>query len=185
MKNAPIRVLIADGDPLVCRALARLVRNSAAVEVIATSADRNEALALAGQLHPAVALVDAHTARLDGMDGMDVTRALSHRFPATRVISLGVYETMRDQALLAGACRFLLKDCSGDTLVEAIRLAASGQCEAQGTPAEHTADRHTGPSPEPPQLAVSECDARVNRHETAPTGCSGPVKSNPRIQHER
>ena len=153
MTSAPIRVLIADSDPLVCRALARLLRNSADVEVIATSADRDEVLDLAGQLHPAVALVDAHTARLDGMDGMDVTRILSHRFPATRVISLGIYATMRDQALIAGACRFLLKDCSGDTLVEAIRLAASGQCEAKDTRSEQTAAHHTGPTPKQPQLA--------------------------------
>lgn len=133
MKNAPIRVLIADGDPLVGRALGRLLRNRGDVEVIATSTDRDEVLALAGQFRPAVALVDGRTVRLDGvdgMDGLDVTRSLSHEFPGTRVIILGVYATVRDRALIAGACRFLLKDCSGDTLVEAIRLAANGECEA-------------------------------------------------------
>ncbi len=130
MKSIPIRVLIADGDPLVCRALARLLRNSAGVEVIATSADQDEVLELAGQFHPSVALVDARTAQ---MDGMEVTRSLLRRYPGTRVIVLGVYATMRDQALVAGACRFLLKDCSGDTLVEAIRLAANGDCDANET----------------------------------------------------
>ena len=137
MKNVPIRVLIADGDPLVCRALARLLGNNSNVEVIATSVDRDEVLELVGQFHPAVAVVDAHTARLDGMD---LTRSLSHSFPATRVIILGVYATMREQALSAGACRFLLKDCSGDTLVEAIRLAASGECHSNGIQAEHTVE---------------------------------------------
>ena len=132
--STPIRVLIADGDPLVGRALARLLRNSAGVEVIATSADRDEVLELAGRLHPGVALIDGRTARLDGMD---VTRSLSHSFPATRVIILGIYATMRNQALTAGACRFVLKDCSRDTLVEAIQLAASGVCEANAVVAEH------------------------------------------------
>ncbi len=126
MKSAPIRVLIADGDPLVCRALARLLGSSALVEVIAASADRDEVLELAARLHPAVALADA---RITQPDGMDVARSLSQGFPATRVIVLGVYATMRDQALIAGACRFLLKDCSSDTLVEAIRLAARGECD--------------------------------------------------------
>ncbi len=129
MKSAPIRVLIADGDPLVCRALARLLRNRSGVEVIATSVDRDQVLELAGQFHPGVALVDAGTHRTGRLDGMEVTRSLSQRFPATRVIVLGVYSTMRDHALTAGACRFLLKDCSGDTLVEAIRLAVGGECE--------------------------------------------------------
>ena len=39
----------------------------AGVEVIATSADRDEVLDLAGQFNPAVALVDGRTAGLDGM----------------------------------------------------------------------------------------------------------------------
>lgn len=126
MKNAPVRVLIADGDPLVCRALARLLGNNADVEVVATAVDRNEVLELAGQFRPAVALVDAHTPR---MDGMDVTRRLYERFPETRVIILGVYEALRDEALRAGACHFLLKDGGRAALVAAIQLAASGQCE--------------------------------------------------------
>jgi len=127
MKIAPIGVLIADGDPLVCRGLARLLLNNASLEVVGTSSDLDEVVELTGRLRPAVTLVDAHTARLDGLD---VTRSLSRLFPATRVIVLGVYATMRDQALLAGACRFLLKDCSGEVLVEAIRLAANGECGA-------------------------------------------------------
>jgi DNA-binding NarL/FixJ family response regulator len=143
MKSIPIRVLIADGDPLVCRALSRLLRNSAYVKVIATSADRDEVLELAGQLLPAVALVDAHTAR---MDGMEVTQSLRQQVPETRVIVLGVYEALREEAMSAGACRFLLKDGSRDAFVEAIRLASSGQCEAKVSAAQNTrkADHTTG-----------------------------------------
>lgn len=126
MKSAPIRVLIADGDPLVCRALARLLGNNADVEVVATSTGGDEVLELAGRLRPAVALVDAHTPR---MDGMELTRSLWQRFPETRVIVLGVYEALREEALRAGACRFLLKDGGRAALVAAIQLAASGPCE--------------------------------------------------------
>ena len=127
MKSPPIRVLIADGDPLVCRALTHLLSRSASVDIIATSSDRDEVLELVGRLNPAVALVDAHAVR---MDGLDVIRSLSRLYPATRVVVLGIYPTMRDHALIAGACRFLLKDCSAAALVEAIGLAASGECAA-------------------------------------------------------
>jgi len=153
MKSTPIRVLIADGDPLICRALVRLLHDTVDVEIIATAKDEDEVLELAGQFQPAVALVDARMGRkgmsaarvdlidgLERMDGIKVTQSLCRQLPATRVIILGVYATMRDQALSAGACRFLLKDCSRDTLVEAIRLAASGQCEVNGIRAEHTVD---------------------------------------------
>ncbi len=129
-KREPISVLVADGDLLVCRALARLLGNSADVEVVATALDEAEVLERAGQFRPAVAIVDARTTQ---MDGMDVTRRLSRRFPATRVVVLGVYSTMREEALSSGACRFLLKDSSGDELVEAIRLAANGECQANET----------------------------------------------------
>jgi DNA-binding NarL/FixJ family response regulator len=127
MKSPPIRVLIADGDALVGRALARLLGNDTDVEVVATSAEGNEVLELAARLHPAVALVDTHMGRLDGVW---VTESLSHRFPATQVISLGLYDALRDEALQAGACRFLLKDGGRAELVAAIQLAARGQCEA-------------------------------------------------------
>lgn len=126
-KIKPISLVIADGDPLVCRALARLLGNSAEVEVVATSSDLSEALELVGRLNPTVVLVDAHTVHLDGVD---LTRSLTQRFPHTRVIVLGVYQTLRGEALGAGACRFLLKDAGRTALVEAIRLVAIGECEA-------------------------------------------------------
>ena len=126
LSNAPVSVLIADGDPLICRALARLLGNSTDVEVIATSADRIEALELVDQLRPAVALVDAHMAL---PDGMSATEALRGRRPATQIIILGVYEALREEALRAGACRFLLKDGGRAALVDAIQLAAAGRCE--------------------------------------------------------
>jgi DNA-binding NarL/FixJ family response regulator len=132
-----ISLIIADGDPLICRALARLFRNVSGLEVVATASDRSEVLELAGWLNPAVVLVEARTVHLDGLE---LTRALTQRFPQMRVIVLSVYQTLREEALGAGACRFLLKDAGRDTLVEAIRLAAIGDCdgsEANSIRAEH------------------------------------------------
>ena len=131
MKSAPIRVLIADGDPLVCRALARWLHDRIDVEVIATAHDDDAVLALAGQFHPAVAVIDARTGRAGQLDGIQVTQRLGRQVPPTRVILLGLYATTREQALSAGACRFLLKDGSRDALVAAIRWAARGECEAR------------------------------------------------------
>jgi DNA-binding NarL/FixJ family response regulator len=60
---------------------------------------------------------------------MKVMQRICQQIPATRVIVLSVYEALRDEALSAGACRFLLKNHGRDGLVAAIRLAASGQCQ--------------------------------------------------------
>jgi len=116
-----------DGDPLICRALVRLLQDAPDVEVVATATDASVTLELAEQFQPAVALLDAGTARLDGMT---LTRSLRQQAPATRVVMLSVYATMRDPSLAVGACRFLLKDCGRDELVGAIRLAARGRCQS-------------------------------------------------------
>lgn len=125
----PIRVLIADGDPLVGRALGRLLQDTIEVEVVATASDAAAALVLAGQYQPAVAVIDARTAQLGGLAVMRHLRRLA---PAPHIVVVSVYATFRDQALAAGACRFLLKDCSRVELVTAIRLAAQGHCQARG-----------------------------------------------------
>ncbi len=132
LSSRPIHVLIADGDPFVCRALVRLLQDFVDIQIVATAADGLATIELAIQLQPAVALVDAWTTRLDGME---VTRMLREQVPATRVVILSVYATLRDQALASAACRFLLKDCGRDELVAAILLAARDQCETYGAPA--------------------------------------------------
>ena len=81
IKSKPIRVLIVDGDPLICRALVRLLKDAPDVEVVATATDALVTLELAEQFRPAVALLDAGTARLDGMA---LTRAYANRFRRSR-----------------------------------------------------------------------------------------------------
>ncbi len=128
-KQEPIRVLILDGDPQVCRALVRLLKPVNDIKVVATAIDRAAALELALRLQPSVILVDVGTT---DRNGMAITRTLCQQAPVTRVLALGVYATFRNQALAAGACRFLLKDCRREELVAAIRLAAQGQCQMSG-----------------------------------------------------
>jgi DNA-binding NarL/FixJ family response regulator len=129
MRSELIRVLIVDGDPQIGRALVRLLQPAEDIQVIGTATDEKTAIELAVRLGPAVALVDVGDAR---MDGMEITRTLCQQAPATRVVMLSVYARFGGQALAAGACRFLLKDCGRDELVAAICLAARGQCQTNG-----------------------------------------------------
>ena len=103
-----------------------MLKDAPEVEVVATATDALVTLELAEQFRPAVALLDAGTARLDGRA---LTRSLRQQVPAIQIVMLSVYATMRDPSLAAGACRFLLKDSGRDELVGAIRLAARGQCQ--------------------------------------------------------
>jgi DNA-binding NarL/FixJ family response regulator len=129
-QEGPVRVLVADGDPLVSRALVRLLQDASAVEIVAVAADGVAAQALALHLQPAVAVLDARTAQPDGMVLLRHLRLLAQ---APRIVVLSVYATCREQALAAGACQFLLKDCGRDALVAAILLAAQGHCQGLET----------------------------------------------------
>jgi DNA-binding NarL/FixJ family response regulator len=123
----PIRILIADGDPLVCRALVHLLQEVHDIAVVGTAGTAETLLEQARLLHPAVVVIDARTAQLDGLTA---TRRLIQQEPATRVVVVSVYDALCEQALAAGACWCLLKDGSRAELVSAIRRAAQGQCQA-------------------------------------------------------
>lgn len=115
--------------PIPSAPLVRLLQDAAEVEVVGSATEGATALALARQLQPGVVVLDARTAQPNGMVLIRHLRLLAQ---APRIVVLSVYTTVREQALAAGACRFLLKDCSRAALVTAIWLAAQGHCQSLG-----------------------------------------------------
>lgn len=74
---------------------------------------------------PDVVLMDLH---MPGMSGIEATRRLNEIAPGTRVVVLTVsaaHEEIVD-AVLAGACGYLLKDASIEEIVGSLRAAAGG-----------------------------------------------------------
>ena len=84
--------------------------------------DGQEAIELAAKLKPDVIIMDVN---LDGMGGVEATRAIIAGNPGIKVIGLSmradsdVAQTMRD----AGATAYLTKGAPSQDLVEAIRAA--------------------------------------------------------------
>lgn len=122
---APIRILIAEGNPGISQALRRLLGQVADIDIVGVAATGAEALQLAAQAPPTVALVDV---ALPPLDGRRVIAQLLQRFPSMVIVALAVYPTTRDEALAAGACRFLLLDAPPAELLAAIRAAAQREC---------------------------------------------------------
>jgi DNA-binding NarL/FixJ family response regulator len=63
------------------------------------------------------------------MDGVEATRVIRATGSATRVIMLTMHadtEVLAD-AIRAGACGYLVKDCSTDEVAAAVRMAADGE----------------------------------------------------------
>ena len=94
--------------------------------MIGEAADGEEAVELVTKLRPHVALMDI---AMPKVNGIEATRQIKARHPATAVLILTAYDN--DQyifALLdAGAAGYLLKDVSGEELVTAIRAVHAGE----------------------------------------------------------
>ena len=120
-----LRVVIVDDQELVRHA----IRNILAVPdigVIAEADDGESALEVVMEMAPDVVVMDLG---LPGISGIEATRSLAMVAPLCRVLVLtgpGEEHEVVD-AILAGACGCLLKDASGDEIVEAVRAAAAGQ----------------------------------------------------------
>lgn len=121
----PIRVVIADDQPLVRTGLRMILSEEPGIEVVGEAADGAAAIELCRKNTPDVVLMDV---RMPGVDGIAATRAVTAVPDAPRVLVLTTFdldEVVYD-ALHAGASGFLLKDAPEDRLVTAIRVVADG-----------------------------------------------------------
>lgn len=123
-----ITVLIADDQALIRSGLRAIIESEPGMEVVGEASDGAEAVEAIRRLRPDVALMDIRMPRLDGVAA---TRALlgTSGPPPTRVLVLTTFhlDEYVAEAIRAGASGFLLKDATGDQLVEAVRVVASGE----------------------------------------------------------
>ncbi|MEW9552682.1 response regulator [Nonomuraea sp. NPDC050783] len=158
-----VRVLLADDQELIRQGLRKMLEIEDGIEVVGEAADGHEALRVAGRCRPDVALVDA---RMPRMDGVELIASLSARHPAVASLVLSTFDEdgYVFGALRAGAVGYLLKDCTPEELVEAIRRAGRGETVlASPIAARLVAElRRTaapvpyGEPPEPEQLSARE-----------------------------
>ena len=121
-----IRVLVADDQAVVRQGVVLLLSTSGDIEVAGEASDGLEALRLALDLRPDVALVDL---RMPGLDGAQVTERIVAAGTGTRVLILTTYAD--DDAVLpalrAGAAGYLTKDVTSESLLAAVRDVAAGR----------------------------------------------------------
>jgi len=119
----PIRVLLVDDEPMFLEALKALLEHDERIAVVGAANSGTEAIELARERHPDVALVDL---AMPDLDGFQVTRELTSGDEVTRVLAVSglSHEGDVEKALEAGASAFLLKGGLYDEVAEAI-VAAS------------------------------------------------------------
>ena len=120
-----LRVLIVDDHDLFRSGLRNLLEEEG-VQIVGEAASGQEALEIVRELAPDVVVMDLN---MPGMGGVEATRHISSIAPLTRVLMLTISDQDNDviDAILAGACGYLLKDSSIQELLAGIRAAALGE----------------------------------------------------------
>jgi DNA-binding NarL/FixJ family response regulator len=149
-----IRVLIADDHAVVRAGLEQLLESAADITVVGTAADGEQAVSLAQEHHPDVALMDLS---MPGVGGIEATRRIRALEPAVHVVVLTSFSDRERilEALDAGALGYLLKDAEPDELLRGIRAAARGEAPLAPKAALTLITERTGP-PEAHSLTARE-----------------------------
>ena len=119
------RVILVDDHDLFRTGLVNLLTEQG-VHVIGEAATGDAALRLVRDLAPDVVVMDIN---MPGISGVDATREIAAFAPRTRVVVLTISADDGDvvDAVMAGACGYLLKDSSIQELIAGIRAAAAGE----------------------------------------------------------
>jgi DNA-binding NarL/FixJ family response regulator len=124
-EGAAARVLLVDDHDLFRTGLRNLLEEQG-VDVVGEAANGADAIRAVRELAPDVVVMDLN---MPGMTGVEATRQVSSIAPLTRVVVLTISDQDADvmDAILAGACGYLLKDSSIQELMRGIRSAAIGE----------------------------------------------------------
>jgi DNA-binding NarL/FixJ family response regulator len=120
-----LRVLLVDDHDLFRTGLRNLLEEQGGLKVLAEAANGADAVRLVRELAPDVVVMDLN---MPEMSGVEATRHIATLSPLTRVIVLTISDDDADvlDAIVAGACGYLLKDASIHDVVTGIRSAAVG-----------------------------------------------------------
>jgi DNA-binding NarL/FixJ family response regulator len=119
-------VLLADDHTLVRAGMRALVEGFGGFRVVAETGDGREAVRLARQLEPDIALVDIG---MPGLNGLDATALIAKEAPGTLILILSMHtaENYVLEAMRAGAVGYVVKDAAVDELERAMRAVLRGE----------------------------------------------------------
>lgn len=126
MTPDPIRVMVVDEHGMVRKGIVAYLKSNPGLKIVGEACNGREAVESYAPLRPDVILMDL---QMPEMDGIEATRVIHRENPNVKVIALTSFPD-RDKvqaALAAGAISYLLKNISGEDLVEAIRDAYAGR----------------------------------------------------------
>jgi DNA-binding NarL/FixJ family response regulator len=152
-----IKVMVADDDELVRTLLSALVASEPTMQLAGTASDTGEAIQIAAETEPDVALLDLD---MPGGGGFKAAEEIVDRSARTQVIALTALDTQEAEleAMRAGAVSFLVKGAPNEEIVEAIKSAVRWR---------HEEEPATTAAPPPPEASVEDRIAALEERITA------------------
>jgi DNA-binding NarL/FixJ family response regulator len=120
------RILLADDHKIMREGLRSLLDKQQSIEVVGEAEEGRTTVRLVTDLSPDVVIMDIEMASLNGIEA---TRQIVAKTPEVKVIALSVHSDRRfiTEMLKAGASGYVLKDCSFEELVQAIRAVMANR----------------------------------------------------------
>lgn len=116
----PLRVLIADDEPLAAERLQLLLARSKGAHLVGTASDGESAISMAEALNPDLLLLDI---AMPGADGIEVARSLTSQRPSPAVVFVTAFDQFAVAAFEIAAVDYLMKPVDPERLQLALDRA--------------------------------------------------------------
>lgn len=138
-----IRILLAEDHVLVRESIRRFLEKESDIEVVGEAGDGEQMVALAKKLNPDVIVADVAMPKLNGIEATKQIKALSLPIPIL-ILTAYDYDQYIFALLEAGAAGYLLKDISGQELIDSIHAIYKGDSVLHPTVARKLMQRFRG-----------------------------------------
>ena len=147
------KILFADDHQIVREGLARLIDREKDLKIVAEADNGRDAVRLAKEIRPDLIVLDL---KMPVMDGTAAASAILRENPGARILILTSFTTNAEVkvALDAGVLSAIVKDCSSETLIDALRRTARGESVVSQEIADNITEQQQMPALSPRQLDI-------------------------------
>lgn len=145
-----VTIFLADDHRIMRDGLRTLIEARPGLRIVGESGDGRATVGDVCRLRPDIVLLDI---AMPGLNGIEAAREIRKRCPAVEIVILSMHHTTEHvyRALEAGARGYLLKECAGSEVIEAILAAKAGKRYLSG------------------KISAPEVDAILKRREAGKT----------------
>ncbi|MEJ2720513.1 MAG: response regulator transcription factor [bacterium] len=159
MEEKTIRILLADDHEVLRDGLQALINRQPDMDVVAAVGSGRSVVEQARMLQPDVIVMDIG---MPDLNGIDATRQITTDSCAGKVLCLSMHkeQSLIGAMLQAGASGYLVKNCAGRELVDAIRTVASGHTYISPMIADEVVEGYVRKRSDPGPNVYSELSGR-------------------------